>query len=183
MIPGEPGQTIACGVEPGRAEEVVTLDEDAAVVVAGEGKRDDGVGRLACRPVVLPDREHASAGEIRLEIGIARLAIARRGQRLRRRAVLDPIQALVGEVGGNGHAILHRVGAAPVLVHAGAHIERRRGQVLPAPCGVRRTSTVRPASWGRTSSQSLQPRSRLGWASPTCPAVMAAAVIGEAQVP
>ena len=84
VIPGEPGQTIACVAEPGRAEEVVAVDENAAVVAAGQGERDDGVDRLACRPVVLPDREHAAAGEIQLEIGVAQLAIARRGQGLRR---------------------------------------------------------------------------------------------------
>ena len=130
MVPAEPGEAPAVGAETGRAEEVVARDQlPAGVVVPVEVEGDDAVDRLAGGAMVLADREHALAGRIELEIGIAQLAVAR--GRDRRRAVLavQTAELLVGEVGRDDDAVPDGVCAAAVFVDPRAHVEGRRGQV------------------------------------------------------
>ncbi len=129
MIPAEPGELPAVWAEAGRAEEVVALGQDPAGILAIQADRDDAVDRLTAAAMILADRKDAPAGGVRLEIGIAQLAIAFRGQRLRRRPAIDPMEALVGEVRRHDHAVRHQPGAAAIFVHARADVEACRRDV------------------------------------------------------
>ncbi len=127
MVPAEPGEVLAVGAEARRAEEIVAFGQHPARTLTVQAERHDAVHGLALAAMVLAHREDAAAAQVGLEIGIAQAA--GRGQRLRCLARSQPVQPLVGEIDRDDHAIAHQPGAAAILVHAGADIEARRGDV------------------------------------------------------
>ncbi len=94
-----------------------------------EADGDHPVDRLAARPMILAHREHPLARGVDLQIGVAKAPAALGRERRGRRPRGEAIEALIGEIRRQHDALSSRVGAAPVLVHARAHVEGLGRQV------------------------------------------------------
>jgi hypothetical protein len=104
----------------------VAADQDPALVATGQWHGNDRVDRLPRGAMILAHREYPSPREVQFHVRVAELPGALGRQRLWRGAVFDSIEALIAEIGGDDDAVPHRVGAPAILMHARAHVERRR---------------------------------------------------------
>ena len=77
---------------------------------------------------MLAHADQSRARRIHAEVRIARAVTARK--RDGRLAALLLIHDLVGEVAEVHRAVVHRVGAAAIFVHARAHVEASGGHIL-----------------------------------------------------
>ncbi len=134
VVPAEPGELPAVRAEAGRAEEVVAGGQLAAgVALLVEPDRDDTVDRFARGSVVFAHGEDASTAGIELEIGVTQPLVRGRRQRYRRARCRQAMEALVGEVDRDDHAVPDRIGAAAIFVDPRADVEGRRRQVGGRP--------------------------------------------------
>ena len=102
--------------------------------------------------MVFDDADDALPRCVHLEVGEAHVA-DRRGERLGRRVVLDPVDAPVLGVGEVHDTAVRAHRGAAVLVHPGASGEGRRDQVGDRARRGRGRSRSVPASVGRPSIQ------------------------------
>ena len=127
VVPLEPAERAAVRRPARVGHEVGTLHHDLGRARLVGGEPHDRVGRLAAVGVVLLlDAEERGAVGVHVAVGVAEAAghLGLRGERHRRAARLEPVEALRRPVGEPQHAAAHPPGTAAVLVH------RRAGAVL-----------------------------------------------------
>ena len=123
MVPAQPGQLAPVRGQARRRIKIVAVDEDGFTAI--EAHRADRVDRIGfAGQVVFAHRDQAIPRTVGHEVGVAHGFFSRDHDGLAAR--LDPVQVVVGEMREPDRALVHRIRAAAVLVHAGADVKRDR---------------------------------------------------------
>src|ERR1700694_4790623 len=121
----------ARGAAPWRGVEIVRLDEGLRRRLSCRIEADDAVDRRwHVGGVVLANRDQSLMPLVENEIGMA--YVSRRRDRGGGRPGILPVETLIFEIREPDGALAHQVGTAAVLVHAGARVVLRRGDVADA---------------------------------------------------
>ena len=111
-------------------EEVVPGGQHLALMrPALQGHSHQRVDGLAFAAMVLAHGQHALPRQVEHEVGVAQLAAALGRERHRRRSGCEAVDPLVRELDADHDAALRGERPAAILVHAGAQVERCRGQL------------------------------------------------------